>query len=127
MKITMNRVLAACEAMMPLMEATGLSMRAQLGLVRLWKRLGEERNLYVAAEQKLAREHGTIGDDGRVVFRDELDAGEFARRRTELLCEEVEIEPVEIPDEAALWAASTPKVMMQLEGLLGLVKGEKSE
>ena len=125
MKITMNRVIAACEAMIPLMRATGLSSAAQRGLCRLWRALGDARDCFVLGEAQLAEEYGTICDGGKLSFDSATNAAEYARRRAAMLCEACEIEPVRIPDEAALWAASTPMVMLRLEGLLLI--GEEGE
>ncbi len=118
MKLSIQRVIFASEAMIPLMRAVGLSSAAQRGLCRLWKSLGDARDCFVLAETQLAEEYGAVGEEGRIAFRTDADAAEYVRRRAELLAGETEIEPIRVPDEPALWAASTPMVMLRLEGIL---------
>jgi hypothetical protein len=125
MKITMNRVILASDAMIPLMRAAGLSSAAQRGLCRLWQTLGDARDCFVLAETQLAEEYGTLGADRKLTFKQDSDAAEYSRRRAALLGEEVEITPIRIPDEPALWAASTPMVMLRLDGILLI--GEEGE
>ena len=104
MNITIQRALLAIEAMVPLMQAAGLSADAQRGLCRLWKSLGDARDSFLLADAQLAAEYA--------------DTEERGRRRAALLADEVDIDPVRIPDEPPIWAASTPIVIFRLEGLL---------
>ncbi len=124
MQVTMRRVLEACDALWPLMETRGLSGSVQYALMRLWARLAGERAMYLAAELKLARECGTLSEDGKISFESAEAAKEFAARRDELLGEEVAIAPERVKDEIGLWDALTPKALMQLDGLLDIVEVE---
>ncbi len=123
MKLSKQRVIFASDAMIPLMRAAGLSPDAQRGLCRLWQSLGEARDGFVLAEAQLAAEYGVICDGGKIAFSSDADAAEYTRRRAALLAEEAEIEPVRIPDEPPLWAASTPMVMLRLDGILLIGEG----
>lgn len=118
MKITMARVLLACEAVGPLMRAKGMRAGTQLSLIRLWKRLNEARGEFLEAELKLAREYGTVKENGQIEFCDETNAAKYRLFRGELLQEEAEIETVHIGHDEAFWAAVTPEDMLRLEGLL---------
>lgn len=120
MKITMARVLLACDALWPLMEARGLSGGTQMQLVRLWSRLAGERDVFCAAELAVARSFGKLDEAGNVTFHDEDCAAEYHTRRGDLLREEAEIEPVTVRNDKALWEAMTPKALVQLEGLLNV-------
>lgn len=118
MQVSMKRVLGACEALWPLMEAKGLSGATQYAVMRLWAQLGGERAMYFAAELKLARECGTVGEDGKITFTDAESARVYMERREELLGEFAEIKPAMVKSEDALWAVMTPKALGQLEGIL---------
>lgn len=117
MQVTVKRVLGACEALWPLMEARGLSGSTQYAIMRLWARLAGERALFFTAELKLARECGTVDETGKISFPEEAAARDYLTRREEMLGEVVEIEPERVVGESGLWEALTPKALLALEGL----------
>lgn len=124
MKISMARVLSACEALWGLMGCVGLRPAAQLAMLRLWKRLSEAREMYLQAETMLAKEYGQLGEDGKITFANAKDQAAFVERKKELLDETAEIKPEKVEGVPALWAAVTPKTLMALDGLLVLEGGE---
>ncbi len=126
MKLTMSRVLIAMDAIRPLMEVRGLSAGAQMALVRLYRGLADERDIYCAAELNLARQCGEVSADGKISFADADAEARYAAGRRELLAQEAEIGVVGVPGERALWDAMTPQTLLQLEGILCIEEGEVS-
>lgn len=125
--MTVNRILIALEVMPPLMRAKGLSAASQMALVRLYRRLADEREAFCLAERNLLEAWGGEADlSGKVNFPDEASAAGFRRERAELRCAEVEIAGIELAGEAALWAVMTPEILLNVEGII-TIKEEEHE
>lgn len=125
--MTVNRILMALEVMTPLMRAKGLSAVSQMALVRLYRRLADEREAFCLAERNLLEAWGGKADiDGKINFPDEALAAGFCRERAELRCAEVEIAGIELAGEAALWAVMTPEILLNVEGMI-TIKEEEHE
>ena len=117
--MTVNRILMALEVMPPLMRAKGLSAGAQMALVKLYRRLADERDAFCLAERNLVDAWGgAVDGEGKVTFPDASAAKSFRREQMALRCAEVEIEGIELPGEDALWAVMTPEILINMEGII---------
>ena len=117
--MTVNRILMALEVMPPLMRAKGLSAGAQMELVKLYRRLADERDAFCLAERNLVDAWGgAVDGEGKVTFPDASAAADFRREQMALRCAEVEIEGIELPGEDALWAVMTPEILINMEGII---------
>lgn len=125
--MTVNRVLMAMEAMPPLMRAKGLSAASQMALVRLYRRLADERDAFCLAERNLVDAWGgEVGEEGKVTFPDASAAASFRREQMALRCAEVEIAGIELQSADALWAVMTPEILINMEGIIE-IKEDKHE
>ena len=125
--MTVNRILMALEVMPPLMRAKGLSAGAQIALVKLYRRLADERDAFCLAERNLVDAWaGAVDGEGKVTFTDASAAESFRREQMALRCAEVEIDGIELQSADALWAVMTPEILINMEGIIE-IKEEKHE
>ena len=124
MKTTYGGAVEAIRAMKELMGAKGLNGRTQVKMVRLWNALAEHNRTAAEADRMLAEEYGAIGKNGVIDFTDEEKKMHVLREREEMLSTEIEIEPIEIVASDAFFAASSPDVLVALEGFIS-IKEEK--
>lgn len=123
--MTVNRILMALEVMPPLMRAKGLSAGAQMALVKLYRRLADERDAFCLAERNLVDAWGgEVGEEGKVTFPDDSAAESFRREQMALRCAEVEIEGIELQSADALWAVMTPEILLNVEGIITIKEDE---
>ena len=123
--MTVNRILMALEVMPPLMRAKGLSAVSQMALVRLYRRLADERDAFCLAERNLVDAWGgAVDGEGKVTFPDSSSAAGFRREQAALRCTEVEIAGIELQSEDALWAVMTPEILINMEGIIEIKEEE---
>ena len=123
--MTVNRILMALEVMTPLMRAKGLSAVSQMALVRLYRRLADERDAFCLAERNLVDAWGgAVDGEGKVTFPDDSAAAGFRREQVALRCAEVELEGIELQSADALWAVMTPEILVNIEGIIEIKEEE---
>ena len=123
--MTVNRILMALEVMPPLMRAKGLSAVSQMALVKLYRRLADERDAFCLAERNLVDAWGgAVYGEGKVTFPDASAAESFRREQMALRCAEVEIEGIELQSADALWAVMTPEILLNVEGIITIKEDE---
>lgn len=125
MEITYKSAFDAFSALKGIMSTKGLCGSSQIKLVRLWKELRIHAETMTEADSALVSEYGTVEESGLVKFYDDGKRSEFLKKRAEMFSEKIDISPITIKSEDALWDAMSPEVLSLLDGIILIEEEEK--
>lgn len=125
---TYQHVLAALDALRPIMMQKGLSGATQIALMRLWRALGEPAAVFADAELAAVRAHGHLEDDGKTIaFRDDDARAAYTAAIAEMRAAEIApIPPVVLRPDAVFFAATDPGQLAALAPFIEFAEGSES-
>ena len=118
MQITYKQLILAEAAMRPLLRVRGATIEIQLDLIRYYKEVKKLAEDYIMRETELAQKHGAVLRNGKAEFSDVDEKSAFEAAKEKAKNESVEFIPLVIAVDNSIWQATTPEMLMALEGII---------
>ena len=118
MQITYKQLISAEAALRPLLRVRGAAIEIQLDLIQYYRAVERLVEDYAEREAEIAQKHGAVLRNGKAEFSDADKKLAFEAEKEKAKNETVEFIPLVIAMDNSIWQATTPEMLMALEGII---------